>query len=54
MSSPLRRNTASLRSPSGALALDASVDNWHLSDAGYAELKRRIIETARNVGFPLR
>ena len=43
-----------LRTEAGALRADMSRDNWHLNDAGYAELTRAVRETAREVGFPLR
>ena len=44
---------AVLRTEAGALRTDMSRDNWHLNDAGYAELTRAVRETASQVGFPL-
>lgn len=50
----IETDAAPLRAVSGALAEGASADNWHLNEVGYAELARRLTETAERVGFPLR
>lgn len=42
-----------LDTETGALSPKFSLDNWHLNEAGYAELTKRLFAAASEHGFPL-